>query len=32
MRTDFGWAQSAAQYVDAYRRALTQPLRRPLAQ
>jgi starch synthase len=32
MRTDFGWAQSAAQYVDAYRRALTQPLRRPLAE
>ncbi len=31
MRADFGWDQSAAQYVAAYRRALTQPPRRPLA-
>jgi starch synthase len=31
MRTDFGWEQSAAKYVDAYRRVMTQPLRRPLA-
>ncbi|MFZ5861554.1 MAG: glycogen synthase GlgA [Nitrospirota bacterium] len=31
MRADFGWDQSAAHYVSAYRRALSQPPRRPLA-
>lgn len=30
MRTDFGWERSAAQYVDAYRRVITYPVRRPL--
>jgi starch synthase len=30
MQTDFGWERSAAQYVDAYRRAISQPTRRAL--
>jgi starch synthase len=30
MQTNFGWERSAAQYVDAYRRAITHPVRRPL--
>jgi starch synthase len=30
MRTDFGWERSAAHYVDAYRRAISQPPRKPL--
>jgi starch synthase len=30
MRSDFGWERSAAQYVDVYHRAMTQPMRRPL--
>ncbi|HET8759545.1 MAG TPA: glycogen synthase GlgA [Nitrospiria bacterium] len=32
MRADFGWEQSATQYVDAYRRALMKQPRRPLAE
>jgi starch synthase len=32
MRADFGWERSAEQYVDAYRRAITQPARKPLGQ
>lgn len=32
MRSDFGWERSAAQYVDAYRRAISQPARKPLGQ
>jgi starch synthase len=32
MQADFGWERSAAQYVDAYRRAITQPMRRALGQ
>ncbi|MEW6683265.1 MAG: glycogen synthase GlgA [Nitrospirota bacterium] len=30
MRSDFGWERSAEHYVDAYRRAIIQPPRRPL--
>lgn len=32
MRADYGWDRSAEQYVDAYRRAITQPARKPLGQ
>ncbi len=32
MRSDFGWERSAAQYVDAYRRAIALPARKPLGQ
>jgi starch synthase len=32
MRSDFGWERSAEQYVNAYRRAISQPARKPLGQ